>query len=326
MTFVQDTSTSDQVRFKASSAIAKEVLQAQADALSDLANTMNGGFEKTVRLIMGTTGRVVMAGVGKSGIVGRKIAATLASTGTPSFFLHATEAFHGDLGMVTKDDVVVLISQSGKTEETLKLVSPLKRTGVPLIALTGDPASPLGQLCDAVLHVKVAREVCPNNLAPTTSTTCAMALGDALAVALMHVREFSSEDFAKFHPGGALGRRLAIVSEVMRTQDLPVCGPDAPLADILNQITKGRVGLTVVVDNSRIVGVVSDGDLRRAMGTGLDIAAIKAADLMSTAPLRASPDERIGAVEERMKHAKVKTLLVSADGVTLDGVLDLYDL
>ena len=243
----------------------RTVFREEAAALLHLADSLGEDFEAAVQAIVRSSGHLIVMGVGKSGIVGRKIAATLASTGTPAFFVHATEAFHGDLGMIQRGDIVLLISQSGSTSETVSLIEPLKRIGARLIAMTGSAEARLAKAADLLLLTPVAREACPNNLAPTTSTTCAMAMGDALAVALMKARRFTAEHFAGFHPGGALGRRMAQVSGHMRRHDLPLCTPGTPLLAALGRMTHSRLGLIVVVRNGHIHGIVTDGDIRRAL-------------------------------------------------------------
>jgi arabinose-5-phosphate isomerase len=303
--------------------IARDVFNAKATAIRALVSSVDDSFAKAVRMILACQGRVVVAGVGKSGHVGRKIAATLASTGTPSLFIHATEAMHGDLGMVQPHDVAILVSYSGRTEEVLRMVEPLRRFGTPIIALTGDSSSALSRNSDCTLHVPVEREVCPNNLAPTTSTTCTIAMGDALAVALMQCRGFTSEDFANYHPGGALGRRVARVGERMRT-DPPTNSPSDSLRAVLGAMTSSRLGLTVICDAGRIRGIITDGDIRRALERDVDMRTTRAVDLMTADPLTIDPNCTLADAEAMMRMNRVKTLIVSTDGIHLDGVIDLY--
>lgn len=305
---------------------AREIFRVKAQALLRAADRLDEQFNKAVDAVLATRGRFVIAGVGKSGHVGSKMAATLASTGTPSFFMHPTEAFHGDLGMVKGIDTVLLISYSGETEEVVRLLPALKRLGVTIIAMTGQAASTLAREADIHLDVNVPREVCPHNLAPTTSTTLTIAMGDALAVALMTARDFKPEDFAERHPGGSLGRRLLNrARDLMRGKDLPVVAPTAPFSDVLNSMTAGRLGLTVVVDHGRIAGVISDGDLRRVMQAHANPTSLKAADMMTSNPVIVQPDDLVSLALEQMRERRVKSVLVSGDGAALDGILDMHD-
>lgn len=305
--------------------IAKRVFERQASALLECGARLDSAFDLTVRLILETRGRIIVSGMGKSGIIGRKIAATFASTGTPSFFVHPAEAFHGDLGMITGSDAALLISYSGETEEVLRLIPSLKRFGTRIIALVGNPLSTLGKNADAVLDVSVAREVCPNNLAPTTSTTVALVMGDALAVALIQRRDFQPRDFAVFHPGGSLGRRLLTrVKDVMH-RDFPVNQPHACIRDVIVAMTQGRLGLTVVMEDGRVRGLITDGDLRRALLNHERIDGLKAADIMTASP-RTIPDEMMFAEAEHiMLKASITALLAVDGGGALSGVLKLQD-
>ena len=308
----------------------RTVFREEAAALLHLADSLGEDFEAAVQAIVHSSGRLIVMGVGKSGIVGRKIAATLASTGTPAFFVHATEAFHGDLGMIQRGDIVLLISQSGTTSETVSLIEPLKRIGARLIAMTGHAEARLAKAADLLLLTPVAREACPNNLAPTTSTTCAMAMGDALAVALMKARRFTAAHFAGFHPGGALGRRMAQVSGHMRRDELPVCTPGTPLLAALGRMTHSRLGLIVVVRNGQIHGIVTDGDVRRSLerlpADKLMPRHMTIDPMMNTQPVIVSPGATLAEAEELMRSHQIKSLLVSGDGFALDGILDLYDI
>lgn len=308
----------------------RAVFREEASALLFLASSLGAEFEAVVQAIARSDGRLIVMGVGKSGIVGRKIAATLASTGTPAFFVHATEAFHGDLGMIQRGDIVLLISQSGTTTETVSLIEPLKRIGACLIAMTGNPDARLARCADFLLLTPVRREACPNNLAPTTSTTCAMAMGDALAVALMKARNFTAEHFAGFHPGGALGRRMARVSGHMRTSELPICTLGTPLLNALARMTHSRLGLIVVVHSGVLHGIVTDGDVRRALERlptdQLLPARLTVDSMVNTRPILVSPDATLAEAEELMRTHEVKSLLVSDDGRSLAGILDLYDI
>ena len=308
----------------------RSVFREESSALLALAESLGIEFSAVVDMVAQSTGRLIVIGVGKSGIVGRKIAATLASTGTPAFFVHATEAMHGDLGMIQRGDIVLLISQSGTTTETTSLIEPLKRIGACLVAMTGSRDSRLAKAADGILLIPVSREACPNNLAPTTSTTCAMAMGDALAVALMKARNFTAEHFAGFHPGGALGRRMARVSGHMRTSDLPVCTPGTPLLNGLARMTSSRLGLVIVVHQARIRGLVTDGDVRRALerlpAGHFEPSRLTIDSMMTIDPRTISADATLAEAEELMRIHQVKTLLVTSDGTTLDGVLDFYDI
>lgn len=247
--------------------IAKETLQTEAYALQKASETLNGAFVQAVELILSTKGKLVIAGVGKSGLVGAKMAATFASTGTSSFFLHPTEALHGDLGMIDENDTVLAISYSGESEELSKILPHIKRIGVQLIGLTASSESTLGQYADIVIPIKIHKEACPLGVAPTTSTTLTMAIGDALAVVLMHRRGFKKEDFASFHPGGSLGKRLFVkVKDIMRTENLPIIQDDTSLKNAIMTMNEGKLGTVLIVDkNKKLVALLSDGDLRRAL-------------------------------------------------------------
>jgi len=307
----------------------REALQIEARAVAALVDRLGGDFEKACRILLACTGRVVVSGMGKSGHVGGKIAATLASTGTPAFFLHPAEASHGDLGMVTKGDVVLAISYSGETAELLTILPLFKRMDARLIAMTGNPASTLAREADVHLDVSVPAEACPLNLAPTASTTAALAMGDALAVALLKHRGFTEADFARSHPGGALGRRLLLhVSDVMRRgDDLPTVRPGTPLTEGLLEMSRKRLGLTAVVDDAgRVVGIFTDGDLRRALDRDLDVRATTMADVMTRDPRSIAPHELAAeAVLMMEKHAVNGLLVLDASG-RLVGALNVHDL
>lgn len=305
--------------------IAKRVFEEQATALLGCGARLGSEFDRAVNLILQTQGRIIVSGMGKSGIIGRKIAATFASTGTPSFFVHPAEAFHGDLGMITASDAALLISYSGETEEVLRLIPSLKRFGTRIIAMIGNPLSTLGKNADVVLDVSVEREVCPNNLAPTTSTTVALVMGDAIAVALIQQRDFQPQDFAVFHPGGSLGRRLLTrVKDVMH-RDFPINQPHACIRDVIVSMTRGRLGLTVVMGEGRVLGLITDGDLRRALLNHERIDGLKAADIMSVSP-RTIPDNLMFAEAEHiMLKAGITALLAVDGGGALSGVLKLQD-
>ncbi|WP_457749310.1 KpsF/GutQ family sugar-phosphate isomerase [Sulfurimonas sp.] len=247
--------------------IAQETLNIEAQTLLNAAKNIDDAFSKAVEIILTCKGKLVVSGVGKSGLIGAKMAATFASTGTPSFFLHPTEALHGDLGMIAKDDVVIAISYSGESEELSSILPHIKRFGTPLIGMTRDKNSTLGQYSDVVIQVVVEKEACPLNIAPTSSTTLTLALGDALAVCLMKARDFKKSDFASFHPGGALGKKLFVkVKNLMKTDDLPLVSQDAKVKDAILKISEGRVGTALIADDTgKLVGLMSDGDVRRAL-------------------------------------------------------------
>ena len=307
----------------------REALQIEARAVAALVDRLGGEFEKACRILLACTGRVVVSGMGKSGHVGGKIAATLASTGTPAFFLHPAEASHGDLGMVTKGDVVLAISYSGETAELLTILPLFKRMDARLIAMTGNPASTLAREADAHLDVSVPAEACPLNLAPTASTTATLAMGDALAVALLKHRGFTEADFARSHPGGALGRRLLLhVSDVMRRgKDLPTVRPETPLTEGLLEMSRKRLGLTAVVDAAgQVVGIFTDGDLRRALDRDLDVRATTMADVMTRGPRSIGPGELAAEAVLMMEKHSVNGLLVLDESGRLVGALNVHDL
>lgn len=310
-------------------ASAREVLDIEARALDALANRLGEEFANAVRLVLDSTGRVIVSGLGKSGHIARKIAATMASTGTPAYFVHAAEALHGDLGMIHRDDVLIALSNSGETAELLAIVPLVRRQGGRTIAMTGKPESTLARLADVHLDAGVAIEACPLNLAPTASTTCALALGDALAVALLEARGFREDDFARSHPGGALGRRLLThVRDVMRARaDVPTVAIDATVTDALLQVTRGGMGMTVVLDDAgAVAGVFTDGDLRRAIDRLGDVRTVPVADVMSRHP-RTIPAGRLAAeAADLMETQRVNQLLVLDEHGALAGALTMHDL
>jgi arabinose-5-phosphate isomerase len=306
--------------------IARDSFIDQSRALTQIADRLGDKFVVAVNLIKATEGRVIVVGMGKSGHIGRKIAATLASTGTPSFFVHPSEAYHGDLGMITKNDVVILISYSGETEEVVRILPWLQRQGIPSIAMTGSATSTLGKNADVLLDVMVDKEVCPHNLAPTTSTTTTLVMGDALAVTLMNLRDFRPQDFAFFHPGGSLGRRLLTRVEDVMHKDFPINHPDDSVRAVISTITRGRLGLTLVMDGSRICGIITDGDLRRSMNIHDDFRELKAKEIMFPTPVSVRVGTMFNDAEHLMREKKINSLLVlSADGYPV-GVLQIYDL
>ena len=307
----------------------QEALRVEARAVAALVDRLGTEFEQACRMLLACPGRVVVSGMGKSGHIGGKIAATLASTGTPAFFLHAAEASHGDLGMVAKGDVVLAISYSGETAELLTILPLFKRMDAPLIAMTGNPQSTLAREADVHLDVSVPAEACPLNLAPTASTTATLAMGDALAVALLKHRGFTEADFARSHPGGALGRRLLLhVSDVMRRgDDLPVVRPEAPLPEGLIEMSRKRLGLTAVVDGERrVVGIFTDGDLRRALDRRVDIHQSTMADVMTVSPRTIGPGELAAEAVLMMEKHSINGLLVLDESGRLVGALNVHDL
>jgi arabinose-5-phosphate isomerase len=308
---------------------ARRVLDIEADALRTMSGRLDRGFSDAVALILACQGRVVVSGMGKSGHVGSKIAATLASTGTPAFFMHPGEASHGDLGMIAADDVVLALSNSGESSEIVSIVPLLKRRGAKLVAMTGNPASTLAREADAHLDTGVEKEACPLNLAPTASTTAALAMGDALAVALLDARGFSADDFARTHPGGSLGRRLLVhVRDVMHGGDaLPRVGTGATLKAALFEMTQKGLGMTAIVDTEgKVAGLFTDGDLRRALERPLDLHQAMIADLMTRNPKTIRADALAVAAVEKMDTLKINGLLVVDAGDTLVGALNMHDL
>ncbi len=309
---------------------ARQVLQTEADALVALAGRLDQGFLAAHQLILECRGRVVVSGMGKSGHVGNKIASTLASTGTPAFFLHPAEALHGDLGMIQPEDAVLMLSYSGETAELLAIGPLLHRRGSKLIALTGNPASSLARLADVHLDGHVEREACPHNLAPTTSSTAALALGDALAIALLVARGFSAEDFARTHPGGSLGRRLLTrVSDIMHAgQELPQVAPDASLADALREMSRCGLGLTTVVDaDGHLLGIFTDGDLRRSLEAApLDIRAVAVAERMTRTPATIGASQAAVEAAELMQRRRITALAVLDSGQRVVGAFNMHDL
>jgi arabinose-5-phosphate isomerase len=304
---------------------ARRVFILQSEALMATGKSLGPEFDKAVDLLFNCKGHVIISGMGKSGIIGNKIAATFASTGTPSFSVHPAEAYHGDLGMITSDDVAVLISYSGETDEVIRLIPSLQHFGTPIIALVGNPDSSLGRNADIVLNVSVEREACPNNLAPTTSTTVALAMGDALAVALIEQRKFTPQQFAAFHPGGTLGRRLLTrVRDVMH-RDAPTNSPDDTFKEVIVTMTEGGLGITVVVEKDKILGIITDGDLRRALLAHENINGVIAGDIMTRTPRTISQDEMFAEAEQIMYKANITALLAVDDDGKLAGILKLQD-
>jgi len=314
---------------EAALACARRTLQIEAQAVLDLCGRLDGAFAAAVRLLLDCKGRVVVSGLGKTGHIARKTAATLASTGTPAFFVHAAEAVHGDLGMITADDVLVAVSQSGSGEELLTVVPIARRMGARVIALTGNPQSELARLADVHLDVSVAQEACSLNLAPTASTTAALALGDALAVACLDARGFGPEDFARSHPGGALGRRLLThVRDVMRQGEaLPTVPEDAPVFQALEEMSAKRMGMTIVLDGAgRAAGIFTDGDLRRLLERQGDVRGLTVSAGMTRSPRAISPDALAVDAAAQMDEQRLNQMLVVDESGKLVGALHMHDL
>ncbi|MRR50495.1 MAG: KpsF/GutQ family sugar-phosphate isomerase [Rhodocyclaceae bacterium] len=308
--------------------MARRVLRIEAEALLALEQRLNGDFTRAVDLILHARGRVIVSGIGKSGHVGRKIAATMASTGTPAYFVHAAEAIHGDLGMITRDDIVIAISNSGENDELLTIVPLVKRQGGRLIAITGNEQSSLAKEADVHLDARVKEEACPLTLAPTASTTAALALGDALAVALLDARGFGADDFARSHPGGSLGRKLLThVRDVMRPAGaVPVVDENTSAIVALLAVSKGGLGMTAVRDDAgRISGIFTDGDLRRALEKRSDLTDVRVADVMTRNPKSITPDRLAVEAVEMMEQLRINQLLVLDQG-QLTGALNMHDL
>jgi len=309
--------------------LARDTLQTEADAVSALSGRLTDDFARAVQMILQCNGRVVVSGIGKSGHIGRKVAATLASTGTPAFFVHPAEASHGDLGMVTRDDVLIAFSNSGETGELLSIIPIVKRIGARLISVTGNPESNLAKLADAHLDAGVEKEACPLNLAPTASTTAALALGDALAVAVLDARGFGEEDFARSHPGGTLGRKLLThVRDVMRTGNaVPSVRENTPLAQALMEITRKGMAMTAVVDpDGHAIGVFTDGDLRRLLETPRDWKTVPIGEVMHRNPHVVNQNQLAVEAVQVMEANRINQLLVVDDDDRLAGALHIHDL
>lgn len=300
----------------------------ESESIQNLSNLLTDDFDAAVRAVIACHGKLIVTGMGKSGLIGSKIAATLASTGTPSFFLHPGEAYHGDLGMISKDDIVLAISNSGQTDEILKLIPFLEENRNIVISMTGRPDSTLAKHSTFHLNVAVQEEACPLSLAPTSSTTAALAMGDALAVALMHERGFKAEDFARFHPGGTLGRRLLTrVADVMRRDNLPCVPPTMKLGEVIIEISNARLGIAIVMDGDKIGGLVTDGDVRRAMlKYNSRFFDITVQEIMTHTPKVVLQSARITEAESIMQRNKIHSLLVTDLNGTLTGIVELYDL
>ena len=308
--------------------LARRTLNVEAEALQMMAQRLGDDFLSAVNRILSASGKLIVTGMGKSGLVGRKIAATLASTGTPSFFLHPGEAFHGDLGMISKEDVILALSFSGETDEVLKIVPFIQSNGNTLISMTGNPNSTLAKNSDIHLDVNVKEEACILHLAPTTSTTAQIAMGDALAIALMKARQFTSMDFARLHPGGSLGRRLLMtVGNVMRKDDLPIVAADCSATEMIHKVSRGGLGLIVIQDGDEIVGIVTDGDIRRAMESRqAEFFSISAIDIATRNPKTINMNAKLIDAEKLMTKHKVNSLLAVDDNGKLQGVIQIYDI
>jgi len=305
---------------------AKTTIKLESKAIDNLSDLLTEDFADAVELIYQSKGRVIITGIGKSAIIANKIVATLNSTGTPAVFMHAADAIHGDLGLILEDDVVICISKSGNTPEIKVLVPLIKNANNKMIAITGNKDSFLGQQADYILNAYVAQEACPNNLAPTTSTTAQLVMGDALAVCLLELRGFSSKDFAKYHPGGALGKRLYLrVNDLSSQNQKPQVNLEASLKTVIVEITEKMLGVTAVVEEDKIVGIITDGDLRRMLSKSDDLTGLKAKDIMSNNPRRISEDAMAVDAKEVMEEFGISQLLVEHDG-KYSGVVHLHDL
>ena len=308
--------------------IAEEVFEIESKEIASLSNLLTVDFENAVKSIINSKGKLIISGMGKSGIVGKKIAATLASTGTPSFFLHPGEAYHGDLGMVEKKDIVLLISNSGETDEVLKIIPYLKHQENTTISMSGNPHSSLAKNTDFHLNISVNVEACPLQLAPTSSTTSTMVMGDALAVALMKLRNFKDINFARFHPGGSLGKRLLQnVNNVMKKESLPLITPNESIKKVINIISSGKCGLAVVVNDNTVIGIISDGDIRRAMESNeTNFFKLKALDIMTKEPHTVLESTKLKIAGDLMFLEKINSLIVKNDKGLLVGIVQSYDL
>ncbi|EAJ7087543.1 KpsF/GutQ family sugar-phosphate isomerase [Campylobacter jejuni] len=305
--------------------IAKEVFEKEVQAILDLAKNLDENFNQAINLMLNTKGRCIVSGMGKSGHIGAKIAATLASTGTPSFFIHPGEALHGDLGMLTPEDVLIAISNSGETEEILKIIPAIKKRKIPLIVMCGKKNSTLVKQGDIFLNIAVEKEACPLQLAPMSSTTATLVMGDALAAALMKVRNFKPDDFALFHPGGSLGRKLLTkVKDLMVSSNLPIVHPDTEFNDLVDVMTSGKLGLCVVLENEKLAGIITDGDLRRALkASDKPRFDFKAKEIMSINPKVVDADAMASEAEEIMLKHKIKEIIVGKEEKVV-GIIQLY--
>lgn len=305
--------------------IAKRVFEVEIESLQHVVGLIDDSFTTVVEAILNSSGKVIVIGVGKSGLIGKKIAATFSSTGTPSFFLHPGDAFHGDLGIIGSEDVVILISYSGETDEVLKVIPFLKWNKNLIISITGNINSTIAKNSHYHLNIKITREACPLALAPTSSTTAALVMGDALAIALMESRKFQEEDFARFHPGGSLGRKLLTrVKDLMRTDNLPFIKTDAHFTDVLLRMSEGKLGMVMVGNKDHISGLITDGDLRRALLKNPDASKLSVGDMMTTNPVIVDGDEFVSQIESLMMDKKITNVLVGNDRKII-GVYQIYN-
>jgi arabinose-5-phosphate isomerase len=307
--------------------IAKNVFEIEAETVRNLSNLLTEDFSDVVDLVLKSKGRFVISGMGKSGHIGVKIAATLASTGTPSFFMHPAEAIHGDLGMLTKDDVLLAISNSGESEEILKIIPLVKRMGIKLIGMAGNVNSNLARESDYFLNISIEKEACPLQLAPMSSTTATLAMGDALAAALMKQRDFKPEDFAMYHPGGSLGRKLLTrVKDIMNSEHLPIVKSESDFQEVITTMTDGRLGLCVVMNDEKIEGIITDGDLRRALKrTDKPRFGLKAEEIMTKEPKTIAQDDMAIEAEKYMIENKINELIVVDQNKKFVGIIQLFD-
>ncbi|RLA76497.1 MAG: KpsF/GutQ family sugar-phosphate isomerase [Epsilonproteobacteria bacterium] len=310
--------------------IAKEVFEIESKEIANLANLLTEDFENAIKAVLNTNGKFIICGMGKSGIIGKKIAATLASTGTPSFFLHPGEAYHGDLGMIEKEDILLLISNSGETDEVLKIIPFLKSQGNITISMSGNPSSTLAKNTNFHLNIAIEKEACPLQLAPMSSTTATLVMGDAIAASLMKLRDFKDNDFALFHPGGSLGKRLLTnIQSVMKNENLPICTMHTDVKEIIHTITDGKCGLVVVTTDkdNKILGVITDGDIRRVMETKEEsFFNLKAQDIMSKNPKQIQQNSKLIEASDIMGQNKINSLLVVNEENELAGIVQMYDL
>jgi len=305
---------------------AKETILIEAEAIKNLIDFLDEGFENAVRTILNSNGRVIVTGIGKSAIIATKIVATFNSTGTPAIFMHAADAIHGDLGNILKDDVVICISKSGNTPEIKILVPLIKNYGNKIVAITGNQDSFLGKNADHVLNSYVEKEACPNNLAPTSSTTAQLVMGDALAICLLNLKDFSSSDFAKYHPGGTLGKKLYLrVKEIVSKNEVPKVTIDTPVKDVIVEISKKRLGTTAVVDNNKIIGIITDGDIRRMLENNVNISELLAGDIMSFKPIVVKSDTMAVKALDIMQKNNITQILVNENDNYI-GVVHFHDL
>ncbi|ENK8198740.1 KpsF/GutQ family sugar-phosphate isomerase [Campylobacter upsaliensis] len=305
--------------------IAKEVFEIEAEAIRNLSENLDHNFSKAIELILNIKGRCIISGMGKSGHIGAKIAATLASTGTPSFFMHPGEALHGDLGMITSEDVLIAISNSGETEEFLKIIPAVKRRQIPLIAMSGNVKSTLAKQAEIFLNIAIKKEACPLQLAPMSSTTATLVMGDAIAAALMKARKFQPDDFALFHPGGSLGRKLLTkVKDLMVSKKLPIVNPETEFNELVDVMTSGKLGLCIVLENDKLVGIITDGDLRRALKANAKPRFdFKAKEIMSHNPKIIDQEAMATEAEQLMLKHKIKEIVVGKNGKVV-GIIQLY--